>query len=513
MVDWNKLFASLRRVPAVGGPGMHMQSYPSQTETAAVNEDIQPTPAPAPVIALQQEENEPTRLTEEVSQAQIDAEIQALSTQQSVLFFMPSDRALSSEEQEAGRTAHRHRLANVTSSFEAPIDPVIKMPLKREPTEEELARGDDVPLLMPSTRFYWCSKDRKPGITVGYGTFFERRASRRLSDEDQRLLPSLQILNTNTGVNMTTDRQKASVIRELYPYVKNDDALEKKPYYVSVESADEMLRQRFDGKTNDLDRLLSNRRRRKVAPRDALVDWVASDMYYQGALSGETGIPTFAQNIIDKTKLDPPNPKNLRLTARRTCSDLQAIIDANPFTPEMTEVERQEHARNLAEYCTAYTAHQMTRHSPDFYYTRNHVQAHIKDLSSLAIMDIARNYYGRDLAANEVRHAAEQSSDIADQIFEAENPHVAAVCMSVGHEATIKNPLGHYKPSASVLQQARRQLDAEQNATRVADSKVPASNQSQQDAPQLTAALGQAGQCVTAGDVNQAQLNTQQGRG
>ena len=482
MVDWNKIAQALRRIPSVGMPGMHLNSTsPSYSNTApsstAPANAPQETPAP---IAPEVQTPAPTCTPEPMPTAE---EIGF-----SPLFFIPREDPLTEQEQADGVIALRHRLANVTSSFEAPINPRTQMPDRRTPTAEELSRGEDVPLLMPSTRFYWCRGDRRAGLTVGYGTFFTKQ--RRLTPEDQSLLPSLQILNRNTQQEITGNQPKANVIHSLFPHVKNDAELRNQPYTVPVSSADAMLRQRFIEKTRDLDRLLSSKGQRKVEARDVLVDWVASDLYYQGALSSKTGIPDFAENTINKSKLSRSSqPTNLRLTARRTCSDLQRIINANPFTPQMDEVQRQQHAQNLAEYCTAYAAHQMTKANPQYYYTRTHVQAHIQDISSLAIMDIARNYYGRNLRREEIHSYAATAGEISGRIFASNNPQLYALRLSVSKEDNIQNPCGHYHATPELLAKAQT-------------SPIPTAQetppQNQEPRPNLSARLQQSGQNISS---------------
>ncbi|MBO7244458.1 MAG: hypothetical protein J6V53_04165 [Alphaproteobacteria bacterium] len=451
MVDWNKFFNAFRGIPSVGMPGVHITASSRSTSTSSspstpnVSSLAEQSPAPETTVADVAEPTPTLTATEpEITHTPVAEPEPEIS-----YFFTPRQTPLTAEEREAGIRAHRVRLGNVTSSFEAPINPAIDMPDRREPTEAELATHTDIPLLMPETRFYWCPGDQRRGLTVGYGTFFQE--SRRLIPEDQLLLPHLQILNLNTNEYIEGNQSRADVIHELFPNIGNDKKLKTKPYYIPIESADDMLYTRFNSKTTDLDRLLSNKGRRRVQPRSALVDWVASDLYYQGSLSSKTGIPDFAANDINKRKLPKPDPSNLRLTARRTCADLQDIINANPFPEGATEAERQEHARRLTEYCTAYAAHQMTRANPPEYYTKNHVQAHIKDLSSLATMDIARNYYGRELSAEEIRMCRENSAEIAERIFAAEYPRVGALQISMSHEDYVRNPNGHYRAPAHVM--------------------------------------------------------------
>ncbi len=478
MVDWNKIAQALRRIPSVGMPGMHL-SQPSSSYSTSTPSSSAPTSAP---------QETPPPIKAEVPTPAPISEPEPMLTEEEIgsspLFFIPRDTPLTDQEQQAGTVALRHRLANVTSSFEAPINPQTQMPDRRTPTADELRQGEDVPLLMPATRFYWCRGDRRAGLTVGYGTFFTK--NQRLSTEDQSLLPSLQILNENTRQQIRGNQPKANVIHALFPHIRNNAQLRTQPYTVPVASADAMLRQRFIAKTTDLNRLLSARGQRAVAPRDVLVDWVASDLYYQGALSSKTGIPDFAENTINKNKLSrSPQPTNLRLTARRTCSDLQRIVNANPFTPQMDELQRQQHAQALAEYCTAYAAHQMTKANPQYYYTRNHVQAHIQDISSLAIMDIARNYYGRNLTREEIHRCASNAGEISGRIFASNNPQLYALRLSVSKEDDIQNPAGHYHATPELL--AKAQMSPIPN---------PQANNNQNQ-PNLSARLQQSGQNIS----------------
>ncbi len=492
MVDWNKIAQALRRIPSVGMPGMHLsQQSSSYSNTSTSSSTSTPPVTPVAPTPPEVEQETPTQITLEAATSRPTPAPNVTDVPENIsmtpLFFIPRDTPLTNQEQEAGTVALQHRLANVTSSFEAPINPQTQMPDRRTPTAEELRQGEDVPLLMPSTRFYWCRGDRRAGLTVGYGTFFTKQ--QRLTPEDQSLLPSLQILNENTRQQITGNQPKANVIHELFPHIRNNERLRSQPYTVPVASADAMLRQRFIEKTTDLDRLLSARGRREVAPRDVLVDWVASDLYYQGALSSRTGIPDFAENTINKSKLSrSPQPTNLRLTARRTCSDLQRIVNANPFTPQMDEIQRQQHAQDLAEYCTAYAAHQMTKANPQYYYTRNHVQAHIQDLSSLAIMDIARNYYGRNLTREEILRCASNAGEISGRIFASNNPQLYALRLSVSKEDDIQNPAGHYHATPELLARAQ-------------SSPIPSpqanNNQNQENRPNLSARLQQSGQNIS----------------
>ena len=487
MVDWSKIAQALRRTPSVGMPGMHLNSTSSSYSNTAPSSAA---PANAP-------QETPAPIAPEVQAAAPVSEPEPILTEEEIgsspLFFIPREHPLTEQEQAEGVIALRHRLANVTSSFEAPINPRTQMPDRRTPTAEELRQGEDVPLLMPSTRFYWCRGDRRAGLTVGYGTFFTK--NQRLTPEDQSLLPSLQILNRNTQQEISNNQPKANVIHSLFPHVKNDARLRDQPYYVPVSSADAMLRQRFIEKTTDLDRLLSSKGQRRVLPRSTLVDWVASDLYYQGALSSKTGIPDFAENTINKSKLSRlAQPTNLRLTARRTCSDLQRIVNANPFTPQMDEVQRQQHAQNLAEYCTAYAAHQMTKANPQYYYTRTHVQAHIQDISSLTIMDIARNYYRRNLTREEIRRCASSAGEISGRIFSDNNPQLYALRLSVSKEGDIQNPVGHYHASDKLFAEAQRTPIAPTRQTSTAHTSSP---ENQGLLPNLTARLHLSGQNIS----------------
>ena len=497
MVDWNKIFKSLRNVPSVGMPGMHLNQQTSYSSTPAPT-PTPPKPAPTqtPVTNVetpsQSQESKPAQTTPPLQEPTPVPSQEAQPA--SPFFFVPNDMSLSIQEAKAGAEALLVRLSNVTSCFEAPINPETQMPDKRTPTAQERAQKKDIPLLMPATRFYWCKGDKRPGLTVGYGTFFQKKE--KLTPEDQSLLPSLQILNRRTQAAITGNQPKANVIHGLFPHVKNDSKLKNQPYYIPVQSADAMLFARFCEKSTDLDRLLSNKGKRVVQKRDVLVDWVASDLYYQGALSWKTGTADFAANNINKQKLSiKPNPKNLRLTARRTCADLKSIIDANPFTPQMNEDQRQAHAQKLSEYCTAYTSHQMTRANPAYYYTRNHVQAHIQDISSLAIMDIARSYYGRDLTKDEIYMCTERAADISRQIFSSKNPQLSAIKMTLEHESEIKNPMGHYRADKKLMAEAKKK---EQTPTAQASPKQnPSVNQ-----PNLTASLKQSGQVFAEGDLS-----------
>lgn len=477
MVNWSKLFRI--KTPTVGTPGMHMTppnptvetpetpppsvQEPTTKPTAPVAQQTPPTPPQAPV----QKPETPVASTAPVPTP--------TPPQTPNYFFTPRTDPLTEAEQTAGKAAHLIRLANVTSCFEAPNGPGMDMPAKRHPTPAEQARGDDVPLLMPASRFYVCKADKTKGLTIGYGTFFKK--GRNLIAEDEAILPSLQLLNEATRQEIKTTSQKSAVVKQLFRHHSNPKRLSQQPYSISVESADAMLRARFNHMSNDLDRLMSNKGKRKVKPRSVLTDWLATDLYYQGMLSSKTGIPNFAENNINKKKLPGPNPKVLRITARRTCGDLQDIIRANPFTPDMTEEERQTHARRLSEYCTAYTAHQMTREAPDYCYQRNHVQAHIQDLSSLATMDIARAYYGRELSAEEIRQCRQNSADISKRIFKSQNPPVYAMRLSLATEEKVKNPLGHFRAEAKTLASARAQLKAEKEAEKQTPKKeTPAKN-------------------------------------
>lgn len=463
MVDWSRLFSS--RTPSVGTPGMHMNATPQPTYT-------QPTPLAQPKAQENPKKEEPIATTQTPQKK--EPEPTPAPPPQPDYFFTPRQTPLSPEELAAGKEAHRIRLANVTSSFEAPINPKTQMPDRRTPTANERATGADVPLLMPAKRFYKCKGDAHPGLTVGYGTFFIKKGIRgRLIKEDKALLPSLTILNQKTGQTLMDDTLKETTIQSLFSHINKPATLQAQPFIISNSSADALLRERFNEKTNDLDRLLSNKGKRTVAPRSALTDWVASDLYYQGALSSKTGIPDFAKDTINKSRLPAPNPENLRLTARRTSADLQRIIRENPFTPTMSESERQKHAQHLAEYCTAYAAHQMTRANPEFYYTRTHVQAHIQDLSSLATMDIARSYYGRELSAQEIRQCTEKSAQIAGHIFSAEKPAVYAMRLSLANESLVKNSLGHYRAKEPILSAAKKQEEPKEAQPPTSETKGP----------------------------------------
>lgn len=278
----------------------------------------------------------------------------------------------------------------------------------------------DAPPRVGAERFYVCSLDKRDGLTIGYGTFFTKEGA--LIPEDAELLDLIQFAQykkdkngplVSTPVSLTPKRKK-ELIKDLLKNmgtIKNPNTKRIKsfPYHITQESTEALLLHRYKKKKQELNRLIGDKK------REPLIEWIATDLNYQGMLGNPKLKQMLREGKILKSKKRRPNndylplpnlnkegDPDLRDLGRRIVADYYTLIKTKyPFSPHMTEEERQKHADQLHKYVAAYAGEILGS------YHSKHMElgisrAFIREMATLGSIQIEHDRLGRDLTEKEI---------------------------------------------------------------------------------------------------------------
>ena len=393
---------------------------------------------------------------------------------------------------ENGSNALLTRFANFTSFLE------VESSARLRPSSDATK---DTPSRRHAERFYVCPRDKKDGLTIGYGTFFTKKGA--LIKEDEELLDLITFATykkdkkgneISVPVNLSKD-EKRELVKNLLINMGtrgnvNQDELNKFPYHITAESADKLLHHRFLKKNQELDRLIGNKK------RDPLLEWVASDLHYQGMLGSDTLKAMLREGKILKSpkngkyngylpvpKLNKDGDPDLRALARRIVADYYDTIKTKfPFSPNMTEEERKKHADQLHKYVAAHAGEVLGS------YGSKHMnlgisQAFIREIASLGSIQIEHDRLGRDLTEKEIQQAKQTAKQNAESYYLAK-------------QSSVKRVQTAQKMSADARTNLAKTTKAAGPTPKVATTTVKTATKTQ---PNLSKTLGKAGKKLPQG--------------
>ncbi len=317
------------------------------------------------------------------------------------------------------RAALLKRYGCITAGFEVEPDAG-----KRQNASLE----NNTPQRKHADRFYVCTRDEKDGLTIGYGTFFTKQGA--LIEADEELLDLIEFTpkkanNDHEIVNLSKD-EKRVLIKNLLKNMGtitavNQTALDNFPYRITATSADKLLMHRIREKNAELTRLVGDK------SGEPLLEWLATDLHYQGRLTGNRQVMIKENKIIKNNKertgyltipqLNKEGDPNLRQLGRRIVADYYEMIkQTHPFSPNMTEEERKNHAEQLHRYVAGHAGAVLGS------FNSKHTslatsRIFIKEIASLGAIQIERDRLGRDLTPAEIQQACEKSKQLCESYY------------------------------------------------------------------------------------------------
>jgi len=323
------------------------------------------------------------------------------------------------------------RMAFTTSFFEVESTAKLRIP-SNETTDTPSRRGAD--------RFYVCAADSQSGLTIGYGTFFTKEGA--LISADEELLDLIQFAQytkdknghlVSTPVSLTTKRKK-ELIKDLLKNMgttknPNTERIKAFPYHITQESADALLLHRYKKKKQELNRLIGDNK------REPLIEWIATDLHYQGMLKSEKLKQMLKNGQILKSpkgqayngylpvpNLNKEGDPDLRDLGRRIVADYYTAIKTTyPFSPNMTEEERQKHAEQLHQYVAAYAGKVLgSYHSKHM--SLGVSRAFIREMATLGSIQIEHDRLGRDLTEKEILAIKQKAKKNCEAYYLSDQP-------------------------------------------------------------------------------------------
>lgn len=334
------------------------------------------------------------------------------------------------------REALLNRFGCITATFEA------------NPTDGERIASDptaDTPQRKHAERFYVCTRDEKDGLTIGYGTFFTKQGA--LIKEDEELLDMIEfavwkdekgnkIIIPDEKKGGTYTEEVVSLSREekkelIQKLLKNmgtrtdvkQDKLDKFAYHITATSADKLLMYRLKEKNAELPRLVGDK------SADPLLEWLATDLHYQGRLKSENLKQMLKENkIIKDTKngvitgylkvpsLNKEGDPNLRQLGRRIVADYYEIIKKYNFPDKMKDEERKNHAELLHQYVAGHAGEILGGYHSKHTNIPNG-KIFMREIASIGAIQIERDRLGRDLTPAEIQQACEKSKQLCESYY------------------------------------------------------------------------------------------------
>ncbi len=398
-----------------------------------------------------------------------DADLQKTFKSASSLYDQSTYPILNNPQKD--RQALLTRFANVSSFFEVEAKADLIEPLTT-------LTPNDIPARKPALRFYNCSADEQPGLTIGYGSYFRKNGG--LIDEDKKeFLPYLTLyfsagenkgkevfFKEKTDINgnkkivavpkdnltqeeiiaglATHEKEKELEIKDLLqnmgttknPDKKNIDGFE---YEISDICARDLLYSRYTAKNKNMykEKYIGDKK------PSILVEWLANDMHYQGLLKNFKGKEKLKADIIDKRNLakatlpvcdkqgrqkkdkngKPLFSFSLRRLSRRIVADLHNNkIKENPFPPKTDPIARKKHAELLSKHCAAYVT-QMIGAKDEGLYNSPIANKLAEELTSLALIQIKTEQYGRDLRAEEINATRLEAKNLVQPYLSLKGSH------------------------------------------------------------------------------------------
>ena len=268
----------------------------------------------------------------------------------------------------------------------------------------------------------------------------------------------------------------------------NQDELNKFPYHITPESADKLLYKRFFEKNQELNRLIGNKK------RDPLLEWIASDLHYQGMLKSDKLKAMLREGKILKSpkngkyngylpvpKLNKDGDPDLRALGRRIVADYYDTIKTKfPFSPNMTEEERKKHADQLHKYVAAYAGETLGS------YGSKHMnlgisQAFIREIASLGSIQIEQDRLGRDLTEQEILQARQTAKQNAESYY-------------LTNQTTVKRVQAAQKMAADARTNLAKTTKVANPTQKVAATTVKTATKTK---PNLSKTLGNAGKNIS----------------
>ena len=323
------------------------------------------------------------------------------------------------------------RLANFTSFLE--VDSSATLRPVTDTTKDTPAREH-------AERFYVCPRDKKDGLTIGYGTFFTKQGA--LIKEDEALLDLITFATykkdkKGNEISVPANLSKAEkhkLIKNLLQNMGTRENVNKKQlnefaYHITPESADKILYHRFFEKNQELDRLIGDKK------RDPLLEWIATDLNYQGMLKSDKLKAMLREGKIIKSpkngayngylpvpKLNKDGDPDLRALGRRIVADYYETIKTKfPFSPNMTETQRKEHAEHLHKYVAAYAGEALGSYSSK-HMNLGISRAFIREIASLGSIQIEHDRLGRDLTEQEIQQAKQTAKQNSESYYLTNQP-------------------------------------------------------------------------------------------
>ena len=368
----------------------------------------------------------------------------------------------------------------------------------------------DTPARKHAERFYVCTRDKKDGLTIGYGTFFTKQGA--LIKEDEELLDLITFATykkdkngnqISVPVNLSKDEKRA-LIKDLLKNMGtrtnvNQKTLNDFPYHITPESADKLLYKRFFQKNQELNRLIGDKK------REPLLEWIASDLHYQGMLKSDKLKAMLREGKILKSpkngkyngylpvpKLNKDGDPDLRALGRRIVADYYDTIKTKfPFSPNMTEEERKKHADQLHKYVAAYAGETLGS------YGSKHMnlgisQAFIREIASLGSIQIEQDRLGRDLTEQEILQARQTAKQNAESYY-------------LTNQTTVKRVQAAQKMAADARTNLAKTTKVAGPTQKVAATTVKTATKTK---PNLSKTLGNAGK-----NISQERTTSTNGRG
>lgn len=324
-------------------------------------------------------------------------------TQKTPLFLVPV-RQPSPQELAAGQNAMTSLMRRVTAAYEVKTG---------EPKNGVFT-------------FYRCEKDDEDvdGLTIGYGTLFERRKVGEKYELTQYARDLLQQVKIYEDGKEVPENKKEEKLLEAF------DEKKRGKFSITVDDAKKVYRYEYDLKKGRLDEILTTTGKdgKSVPPkkRSPIVEALATSYHFQGRLVGGVGQSKvvrqkrrdmFSKNELRRNEMQDRSLKSegMRNISRRALADIHKVIEANPFEDNMTPDERAAHAEKLAKFSSAYAREMIACiHGKDnsIGYNQLSCKNFAVEVTKLAMLDIATRYYKRDLTPQEVAHIETQAKEL-----------------------------------------------------------------------------------------------------
>lgn len=372
------------------------------------------------------------------------------------------------------REALLKRFGCITATFEA------------EPKDGERIASDptiDTPQRKHAERFYVCTRDEKDGLTIGYGTFFTKQGA--LIKKDEELLDLIEFTpkkatNDSEIVNLSKDEKRA-LIKNLLKNMGtrtavNQKALDNFPYRITATSADKLLMHRIREKNAELTRLVGDK------STEPLLEWLATDLHYQGRLTGKRQVMIKENKIIKNNKertgyltipqLNKEGDPNLRQLGRRIVADYYEMIkQTHPFSANMTEEERKNHAEQLHRYVAGHAGEILGGYNSKHTNIPNG-KIFMREIASIGAIQIERDRLGRDLTPAEIQQACEKSKQLCESYYlTGSTPNRVAKAKEMADDA--KKQLNQQKIASAKPNATQTLRSAGKNITQAVATKQP----------------------------------------